>query len=374
MRKLSLLVFVDFSKAFDTIAHDTLIMKMHQQGFSKEFLAWITSYLTPRKQFVQIDAILSDSLPTTFGVPQGSILGPMIFNLYVNDLQNHFQSSSVQYADDTTVYETCKPKEIQNAQYLLNESLAKVADWTDNNSLAANAVKTKFILCASKRLYDYHQLKDQEIDITLGSTKLKPDKEPRYLGMYLDQHLTWENHLKHVLSSCYSKLSVLRKLKNFTPFRSRKTLAESLILSKIDFNDYVYSPLSQQQLKKLQRLQKAVASFVLKRYAHKKDILKLGWLPIAERRDFNLLKLTFKAIHNTNWPVINKLELQTCNRVLRSSNETRIKPSLIPDTFEDAAAKCFNALPVHIKCQSNFTTFCCNLKKHLFERANNKLD
>ena len=163
-------------------------------------------------------------------------------------------------------------------------------------------------------------------------------------------------------------------MKNFTPFRLRKTLAESLILSKIDSNDYVYSPLIQQLLKKLQRLQKAVASFVLKRYAHKKDILKFGWLPIAERRVFNQLKLTFKAIHNTNWPTVNKLELQTCNRVLRSSNETRVRPLLVPDTFEDAAAKCLSALPRLIKSQSSFMTFCSNLKKHLFEKANNKLN
>ena len=188
--ELQLLAFVDFSKAFDTIAHDTLIMKMNQQGVSKEFLSSTTSCFTSHKQFAQIAASSSDSLSTKFGVPQGFILGPMIFNLYVNDLQNHFKSSSVQYADHPTIYETCKPKEIQKAQYLLNKSLAKVTDWTNNNSLAANAIKTKYILYASNRLYDFHQLKDQEIGITVGSTKLKLDKKARYLGVYLDPHLT----------------------------------------------------------------------------------------------------------------------------------------------------------------------------------------
>ena len=145
----------------------------------------------------------------------------MRINLHIKDLQSHFKSSSVQYADDTTIYETCKPKEIPKAQYRLNETQAKGTNWT-NNSLAANVVKTKYILCASKRQYDFHQLKDQQIEITLGSTELKLDKEPRYLGMYLELHLTWENHFKHVLSSCYNKLSVPRKMKNFTTFKSRK--------------------------------------------------------------------------------------------------------------------------------------------------------
>ena len=78
-------------------------------------ISWTTSYLTSRRQYVQVDAKSSSILPTTFGVPQGSILGPMIFNLYVNDLQDHFSSSSVQYADDTTIYEACKPNDLENA-------------------------------------------------------------------------------------------------------------------------------------------------------------------------------------------------------------------------------------------------------------------
>ena len=148
-------------------------------------------------------------MTTSFGVPQGSILGSMLFNLYVNDLQNHFQSNSVQYADETTIYEDCKPKKIKNEQHIRNESLMRVNDWSHSNSIAATAVKTKYTLCASKRLYDYHQLKEKDIGISVGSTKLKLDKEPRYLGIYLDQHLTWENPIKHIIDNCYSKLSVL---------------------------------------------------------------------------------------------------------------------------------------------------------------------
>ena len=125
-----------------------------------------------------------------------------------------------------------------------NNSLRKANEWSDQNSLTANAVKTKYLLFASKSLYDYHNVKEKEIDLKLGSTELQLDKEPHYLGIYLDQHLDWGKHLKHILSTCYGKLSVLRKMKNFTTFSAQKMLAQSLILSKIDFNDYVYSPLT----------------------------------------------------------------------------------------------------------------------------------
>ena len=118
-------------------------------------------------------------------------------------------------------------------------------------------------------------------------------------------------------------------MKNFTSFSARKILAQSLILPKIDFNDYVYSPLTQCQLK----------------------------------------KLAFKAINNRNWPEINKLEIQNSTRTLRSSSETRIRPSMIPNTFQDTAASSFNALPSDIKQQTNFNKFCADVKTFLMKKA-----
>ena len=108
----------------------------------------------------------------------------------------------------------------------------------------------------------------------MGSTDLKRDGEPCYLVVHLDKHLDWESHINSVVSTYHEKLSSVRKMKNFMPFSTRIMLAESLLLSEIDFNDYIYSPLKQYQLKKLHRLQKAIAS-----------PLRIRWLPIAERRE-----------------------------------------------------------------------------------------
>ena len=165
--------------------------------------------------------------------------------------------------------------------------------------------------------------------------------------------------MKSVVSTCYGKLSALQKMKNSTSFSTQKMLAESLILSKTDLNDYVYSLPKQCQLKKLHHLQKAVASFVIKRYVHTEDILRIWWLPIAERREFNILKLTFKAIHETNWPEMIKLDIQTCSRSL-----------LIPNTFQDAtAANSLNALPSAIKTETSYSKFYGGFKQLLAERA-----
>ncbi len=371
--EISIIVLIDFSKAFDTISHDTLIRSLHKMGFSRNFLSWSLSYLSNRKQYVQIDAQQSKPMTTYFGVPQGSILGPLFFNLYVNGLQDSLDSRSIQYADDTTIYESGRPNDIQMITDKLNLSLKNVEQWSNENSLAINAMKTKFLISGSKRLYDRHQIKEKTILLSLGGESIELDEKPRLLGVYLDKHLDWSNHLKELSSSCYGKLSILKKLKHFTTLKLRKQLAESLVLTKIDFNDYVYSPLSVTLINKLQRLQKVAASFVLGRYASSADILKLNWLPIVERREFNCMKMTFKAIHNENWPSINRIEIKKTNRTLRNSNELKLSASMIKDTFQDTAGKLFNKLPTEIREQKSLTSFCTKLRADLTRRAKERL-
>ena len=124
------------------------------------------------------------------------------------------------------------------------------------------------------------------------------------------------------------------------------------------------------QLNSLQRLQKVAVSFVLGRYCSRDDIVKLNWLPIKERREFNYLKLTHKAIHAENWPDINKLEIKTTGRALRNSDEIKLQTPLINGTFQDEASKYFNQLPTEIRNTKNLTAFCLALWNHLFVRIN----
>ncbi len=312
-------------------------------------------------------------MTTYFGVPQGSILGPLLFNLYVNDLKECLPSKSIQYADDTTIYESCRPSNIQSAVSKLSDTLTKLETWSSDNSLAINAIKSKYFICSSKKLHDRHHLSNIPVSLSMGEKPLDLESNPRLLGIYLDKHLDWSNHLQEVISSCYGKLAVLKKLKNFTTFKLRKQLAECLILSKIDFNDHVYSPLTNAQVNKLQRLQKAAASFVFGKYASTKDVLKLRWLPVEERREFNCMKLAYKAIHYENWPTINQIEIKTTGRMLRNSNDLKLMSSLIKGTFQDQASKQFNKLPSAIRHETTLYSFCNNLREQLFMRANERL-
>ena len=133
--EVTLAVLIDFSKAFDTISHAGFVKKLKDFGFSSDFIMWVVSYLSDRKQFVQIDDKKSNICRPYFGVPQGSILGPVLFNLYVIDLQDNITGSSnyLQYADDTTLYLSCKPKAIDETCIELNKSLENIKRWSDEN-------------------------------------------------------------------------------------------------------------------------------------------------------------------------------------------------------------------------------------------------
>jgi len=152
-------VLADYSKAFDTVAYETVLKKMHSIGFSKDYLRWLISYLTGRQQFVQIDDNVSDYVNISFGVPQGSILGPVLFNIYVNDLSDNLDSiKSYQYADDTTIYIHEKPANLKARVEKLQKALdtCSLASWSSSCNLSLNTKKTKVVLFSTKQLSRMH--------------------------------------------------------------------------------------------------------------------------------------------------------------------------------------------------------------------------
>ena len=150
--EVTMMVLADFSKAFDTVQFSKLILKMSKLGFSKPFLKWTLSYLTDRRQFVQIDDKLSNMATVKFGVPQGSILGPVLFNIYVADLQSELSTKGYQYADDTTLYIHAKPKNLEILQTTASDTLSQLSDWSDRNSLALNSTKAKLMIISTREM------------------------------------------------------------------------------------------------------------------------------------------------------------------------------------------------------------------------------
>ena len=250
-KEVTLTVLADFSKAFDTISFSTTIVKLYKLGFSKPFLKWLLSYLSGRSQFVQIDDRKSSYQSSQYGVPQGSILGPMIFNLYVSDLHEVIPSSMecVQYADDTSLYSHFNVKELDSRAVDMNKTLVSITNWSQDSNLALNPGKTKYMLFSTPQMSSYHSLAERPIHLSVGDKPLERVHSIKLLGVHMIDTLKWNDHVKHLASSCYGVLAALRKIKNFTNYHLRKHLVECLVLSRLDFSDIIFHPLTDCLLK-----------------------------------------------------------------------------------------------------------------------------
>ena len=203
----------------------------------------------------------------------------------------------------------------------MNESLGSITNWSQDSNLALNPAKTKCMLFSTPQMSSYHSLAERPIHLSVGDKPLERVHSIKLLGVHMTDTLKWDDHVKHLASSCYGVLAALRKIKNFTNYHLRKHLVECLVLSRLDFNDIIFYPITDCLLKRLQRIQFAAASFVFGRYVNNIDsILKLGWLPMKERREWHVLKAAHKAIYSHDWFRNLQLEQVRHARNLRSSS------------------------------------------------------
>jgi len=372
--EITLAVAADYSKAFDTICYQKLLDILHTLGLSKSAITIIKSYLSERTQYVSIDDKSSSVKNVTFGVPQGSILGPVLFNLYVSDLSNQTENRNLQYADDTTIYTHCKVSEINNGKKSMEKDLSTIQKWSNERNLLLNPKKTAWLLFATSQMSQRHKLKELNLSLQCANETITRKDSIKLLGVTFCENLTWNHHVADLVKTSFGTLSVLRKLKNLAPFHVRKSLAECMILSRMDYSSSVFRSMPEFLQKRLQKLQNSAASFVTGRYNRTKDVLRLKWLPVKERFDFSTVKLIFKTLNDANSPSYLQLKRYQATRVLRStaSRENTLTTNE-NGTFQAQATKVFNELPINIrneKCKIKFISLC---RKHFFDKAEGRL-
>ena len=154
------------------------------------------------------------------------------------------------------------------------------------------------MLLSTKQMSIKQQLEHVPVNIKSCDQPLERVSNTKLLGVHINQHLTWQDHITNTLSSCYGTLSVLRKVKNFAPKHVRKNLVESLVLSKLDYYNTVFgNTIHQYQMQRLQRVQNSCAAFVLSRYAQTNDLKSLGWFPVRQRLELSAAKLAHKSFY-----------------------------------------------------------------------------
>ena len=313
---IPLCVFLDLSKAFDTINHKILLDKLKYYGFSDLSLKLLASYLRNRKQFVCLGNTNSELLDIHTGVPQGSILGPLLFIIYINDLPLSCSSlTPIIYADDTTLYTKLNTQNIKQFEQNINLELEKVNTWLKVNKLSLNVKKTKFMI--------FHKL-NKRFDapqLMLNNIQLNKCDSFNFLGLHITQHLTWTEHVRHISSRISRTAGQLNHLKHILPSKILITLYNTLILPH--FNYCILTWGSQHQ--SISKLQKKCIRIVGNSHycSHTEPILKNNnLLRIEDIYKLQQLSFYFKLKNGTLPPYFSTFPT-TLNHEIHQHNTRR---------------------------------------------------
>ena len=250
-RMLTGAVFIDFRKAFVTVNHDLLLQKLSYMGVLDKELAWFKDYLHDRTQDLDFQGISSDPEPIPIAVPQGSILGPLLFILHVNDLPNVVnRCSMLMYADDTVLFYAAS--RVDALQERLNEELKTIEYWLRQNSLFLNVYKTEAIVFGtSPRLPNIYSF-----TISVNGTYIKRVSQFKYLGVVFDERLSWNDHVKFILAKAGKRVGVLGRIRYCITWHSAKIIYTSMIRPIVEYCDTVWGCCGQVNKNALESLQR----------------------------------------------------------------------------------------------------------------------
>lgn len=376
-RNFTVVVGLDISAAFDTIRHDTLLTRLQAEfGIEATALQWLQSYFVGRQQFVKIGNHSSSVTNCVSGVPQGSVLGPLLFAAYtspVGDLATSHGIRCQEYADDTQLYLSMSAEEATDGLLRLSACTSVVKTWYLHNDLLLNDDKSDVIILGTG-----HQLKavNDITSVPVADVHLPVATQFKSLGVVIDSRLTFAQHASSVVKSCHYHLRALKHIRQLLSQRSAETLACSLISSRLDYCNSLLYGAPQSTLDQLQRVQNATARVVTQSHprSHAKPILKsLHWLPVKQRIEFKVALLTYKA-HTTGLPSYLNCHLHSyqSERDMRSSSQLLLTvPNHVPTNFSRrgfyyAAPTIWNKLHYDVKSAKSLNVFKSRLKTFLF--------
>ena len=359
----ALSISLDLSKAFDTLDHVTLLAKLKHYGIRGLSLAWFKSYLSVRYQKVVIAASCDiHPEPLTCGVPQGSVLGPLLFLIYINDIVCSTDAQFFLFADDTTIL--FKFPKTSNPTIEISLELNNVFDWLCANKLSLNYQKTQGII------FGKHE--NDEIDISINGYDIELVPKINFLGIIFDHNLNWQDHIMSIKPKIARGIGVLNRLKRFLPCFIRRQLYFTLIYSHLLYGIELWGAATQSVLRPLYALQKRAIRIIggAGHNAHTPPLFKrLKILKIEEIYCHRLHILLYKAYNNKlPTPIQSMFSLNVNRRNTRNSEHCFLLPRRGTRVHNNRPSVCgprmWNALPPHIKSARSIVTF-SKLSKHI---------
>ena len=372
----TLAVFLDLSKAFDSLEHDVLLRKLYKYGIRGVAHSWFKSYLNGRQMRVKCNVASSGKTEyssykeVAYGTPQGSCLGPLIFLIFTNDLHRHLvYSSSILFADDTTLYKT--HRNLVYLKWCLEDDLNTLSDWFAANKLTLNLDKT---VCM---LFQKNNMKD-EIILKVNDITIRNQTETKFLGMWLNQSLNWHSHIQKLTLKIKRNKYLLNNGKHLMDLNTKKLVYYSHIASHLQYGILLWgNNASKEQLNKLQKLQTKCLELVQGNKANKNLNKTLGILPIEDMIKLENMKFSYKLIH---WMLPQKIA-ETCFRDSRHESLTkshqystrnkkvpnlpRNMNKLYRESFLCKGPQSWLTLPVETKNKYNLKSFTNTCKKGL---------
>ena len=374
----ALIASLDLSAAFDTIHHNTLQTRLQTMyGLSGNIISWISSYLSDRSYSVSGSDKISCPTALTSGVPQGSVLGPLLFTSYISPISSIVSSYGLtqqQYADDTQIYLSLSKTDPRASINSLHTCLSALRIWFALNGLTLNPTKSEAIIVSTnQRVKKLNASGLTEILVDSSPVLLSPHITT--LGLTIDNSLTFTKHVKTVSRACMFHIRALKHIRHLLSQQDANAIATCLINSKLDYLNSALYNTSKSNLLALQRLQNCAARVVLQapnRSPPLKLLNTLHWLPIKYRIDYKIASLTHTLLTEQQPMYLSELiHNYTPSRELRSSEMNllatpRTHLKLSDQSFTAAAPTVWNSLPNHLRTTKSHKSFCSALKTHLF--------
>ena len=348
-------LFIDLSKAFDTLGHDTLISKLSSFGMKGVEIEWFSDYLFNRKQICEFNRVKSEAQSLLCGVPQGSILGPLMFLMYFNDFSNCLKScETIQFADDTVIYTSDKSVEVIASK--LNLNLKSIADYFHKNELIINLNKNKtesMLFGTAKRLS-----KCPDLNLLYNNSSILQTNTYKYLGTRIDPSLNLNDNFNHLYKQASAKLTVLATLKDQLTKESISKIYNGMIIPCLLYNCINNLNLSATQQSKLHSIDRRAANLTGKKVNELHKLIENHSVRLVRKCIDGLVCSEF-----ANYFVIRKHSKSTRNNGLQL-HLPKVRLEFAKSGFFSMGVKKYNSLPIEIRQTESFSNFRKMCNKH----------